>query len=78
VIEYELRVDIAGASLTSAEIERRYHVPQAGRFENVPQHLIDIVQQYERTHGRHDHASVDSRRTTRLESAGGRCRQMSC
>jgi hypothetical protein len=27
-------------------------------FENVAQHVIDIVQQYEQTYGRNDHARV--------------------
>ncbi len=58
VLDYQLDVRIAGRSLSDEEVRNRYSWPRVGRFENVPQHLIDIVQQYERTYGLSDHAEV--------------------
>jgi hypothetical protein len=58
VMDYRLDVRIAGRSLSDEEVLARYHWPRIGRFENVPRHLTDIVEQYERTYGSPDRAHV--------------------
>ncbi|MBI3697879.1 MAG: hypothetical protein HY238_23985 [Acidobacteria bacterium] len=56
--EYSLQVTIDGRPLTNQEIRRRYRRPQTGVDNRSIQHVIDIVQQYEETRGRDDHARV--------------------
>jgi hypothetical protein len=58
VTDYQLAVTVAGRALSDEEVLRRYHWPRQGRFENVPQHLIDIVRQFEHTYGRAEEAHV--------------------
>ena len=56
--EYSLQATIGGRALTNPEIRRRYRRPQRGVDNRSIQHVIDIVQQYEQTSGRDDHARV--------------------
>jgi len=56
--EYSLDVSVAGRPLTAAEVRHRYRRPKVGFDSRSIQHLIDIVEQYEQTYGRGDHASV--------------------
>lgn len=56
--EYTLDVVINGRPLTPQEIRRRYRRPKQGVDNRSIQHVIDIVEQYERTYGRSDHAQV--------------------
>ena len=44
--------------LSDKEIARRYHLEAAGLYENVAQHIIEVVKQYELTHGRARPATV--------------------
>ncbi|MBF5042257.1 hypothetical protein FGE12_07595 [Aggregicoccus sp. 17bor-14] len=55
---YHLEVRVAGRALSPAEIQQRYHLPAEDLSENVPQHLIDILEQRERTSGRGEEAAV--------------------
>ena len=56
--EYTLHVTVNGRPLTSQEIQQRYRKRQSYVFPNKPEHLIDIVRQYETTYGARDHAQV--------------------
>ena len=58
VTEFNLSVSINGRALTPRQALARYSLP-GPLFENVPSHLIDIVQQYEETYGKGDHARVE-------------------
>lgn len=55
---YQLQVSVAGRALSAAEVQQRYHLPAEDLSETVPQHLIDIVEQRERTYGRGEGAAV--------------------
>jgi hypothetical protein len=59
--EYRLDVVIHGRPLSAQQIRRRYRRPQQGVDNRSIQHVIDIVQQYEQTYGRNDHAQVTMR-----------------
>jgi hypothetical protein len=56
--EYRLDVSISGRTLTPSEIRRRYRRPKQGVDNRSIQHVMDIVQQYEESYGRSDHAQV--------------------
>jgi hypothetical protein len=56
--EYELSVAVNGRALAPEEILRRYQMNARGLKENVPQHLIDVVVEYERIYGRGDRVDV--------------------
>jgi hypothetical protein len=58
MVEYRLNVDVNGRTLTPQQILLRYRKPETGIYQNVVQHLEDLVQQYETTYGRNDHAHV--------------------
>ena len=59
MVSYRLEVNINGRALTSKEITRRYRgLKSSGVYQNVVKHLENIVQQYETTYGRNDHAQV--------------------
>ncbi len=58
VTDYQLEVHARGRQLDDEEVLVRYGWQRQGRFENVPQHLLDIVQQYEQTYGAEDAANV--------------------
>ena len=59
MVSYRLEVNINGRLLSSKEITGRYHVlKSSGVYQNVVKHLKNIVQQYETTYGRNDHAQV--------------------
>jgi hypothetical protein len=56
--EYRLDVSVAGRPLTPAQIRSRYRRPKQGVDNRSIQHVMDIVQQYEESYGRNDHAQV--------------------
>lgn len=56
--DYQLSVSVNGHPLSGAEIFRRYRMAAVGLKENVAQHLMDIVVEYERNHGRDDRVSA--------------------
>ena len=56
--DYKLQVTVDGRALNGKEIRARYRRPQNGTDNRSPQHVIDIVQGYEETYGRADHARV--------------------
>jgi len=56
--EYRLDVSIDGRPLTPAQIRSRYRRPKQGVDNRSIQHVMDIVEQYERTYGSGDHAQV--------------------
>lgn len=56
--DYRIDVNVGGRDLTAAEIRRRYRRPRKGTDNRSPQHVIDIMEQYEETYGRNDHARV--------------------
>lgn len=56
--EYRLDVSAGGRELTPAEIRKRYRRPKRGVDNRSPKHVMDIIQQYEETYGRNDHAQV--------------------
>jgi hypothetical protein len=56
--EYKLQVKVNGRPLTGQEIRARYRRPQNGTDNRSPQHVIDILQGYEETYGRADHAEI--------------------
>lgn len=56
--EYRLQVTISGRPLTGKEIRVRYRRPQNGTDNRSPQHVFDIIREYEQTYGRADHAQV--------------------
>lgn len=55
---YSLSVTISGRELTPDEIRARYRRPARGRDNRSPNHVMDVVQQYEETYGRGDGAQV--------------------
>jgi hypothetical protein len=60
MVEYRLRVTVAGHELGPQESFRRYRLPEGG-LQLPVQHIMDIVQQYEQTYGKNDHACVAMR-----------------
>lgn len=57
-VRYQLDVRVNGHSLSAEEIETRYQLPAEHIYQNPPQNIIDMLEQYERTYGRNDHAKV--------------------
>jgi hypothetical protein len=65
VTDYVLEVKVGGRDLTPNEILHRYRIPGGKAVrENMPYFVISIVQQYEETYGRDEHAEVRLRWTT--------------
>jgi hypothetical protein len=58
VLSYRLEVHINGRGLSTAEIERRYHLPAEQVYEFPAENIMDIVRQRERTYGARDGAQV--------------------
>jgi hypothetical protein len=58
VVQYQLTVTVGGRPLSPAVVRSRYHLAPHGIFYFPAQHIIDDVQQYERTYGRHDRVLV--------------------
>jgi len=60
VVEYRVEVKVHGRSLTPEEVNARYHSrpKYEGRVEHPAEHLMDTIEQYERTYGRNDQAEV--------------------
>ncbi len=58
ISEYDIQVAINGRQFRPAEILARYRRPAHHLKEGEIQHLLDVVQQYEETYGRNDHAQV--------------------
>ena len=56
--EYAIHVTVAGRELTSEEVTRRYRIRQEGVDPRAIEHVIRLVDQYERTFGRDDNARV--------------------
>jgi hypothetical protein len=56
--DYRLDVRVGDHKLTPAEIRSRYRRPNRGTDNRSPQHVMDIIQQYEEKYGRDDHARV--------------------
>jgi len=57
-VSYQLNVLVNGHSLSPEEVEKRYQLPAEHVYQNPPQNIVDMVEQYERTYGRNDHADV--------------------
>lgn len=55
---YELTVTIDGRELSPQEIRARYRRPAKGRDNRSPNHVMDVVRQYEQTYGRGDNGQV--------------------
>jgi len=55
---YRLDVGVNGHSLSPQEIEQRYQLPAQHIYQNPAQNIIEMIEQYERTYGRNDHAQV--------------------
>jgi hypothetical protein len=56
--DYRIDARIGDHKLTPAEIRRRYRRPRQGTDNRSPQHVMDIIEQYEETYGSKDHAQV--------------------
>src|SRR5437762_12760970 len=56
--EYRIDVTIGGRPLTASQIRARYRRPRQGVDNRSIQHVMDVVEQYEQTYGRDDHAQV--------------------
>jgi hypothetical protein len=56
--EYKLQVHVNGKTLSANEIRARYRRPQNGTDNRSPQHVMDIIEGYERTYGKNDHSTV--------------------
>jgi hypothetical protein len=53
------RFALGGAELSPEQALRRYQLQDFNRmYENPATHIMDIVQQYEQTYGRNEHAQV--------------------
>lgn len=49
--EYRIEAVVGGRALGDAEIEQRYHIGAAGVEARSMQLVLDVVRQYEETHG---------------------------
>ena len=56
--EYVIAVEIDGRSLSPSEVEARYRIPASGVDPRSIAHVTRLVQQYERTLGADDDATV--------------------
>ena len=59
--EYWITTVVNGRKLTESEIRSRYRRAQHGTDNRSPQHVMDILQGYEESYGRTDHAQVTMR-----------------
>ena len=59
--EYWITTVVNGHQLTGGEIRERYRRPQHGTDNRSPQHVIDILQEYEERYARNDRAAVTMR-----------------
>jgi hypothetical protein len=55
---YEITVVRDGRPLDTVEVRRRYRLDSVGRDNRSPQHLIDMLRQYESTYGKGEGATV--------------------
>ncbi len=58
VVQYRLTATVDDHPLSPAGVRRRYHLAPHGIWYFPAQHIIDDVQQYERTYGASDHVVV--------------------
>lgn len=58
VVQYRLSATVDGHALSPDAVRSRYHLAPHGVWYFPAQHIIDDVQQYERTYGRRDHVQV--------------------
>ena len=58
VVQYRLTATVDGHHLSAAGVRSRYHLAPHGIWYFPAQHLVDDVQQYERTYGSGDHVRV--------------------
>jgi len=58
VVQYRLTATVDGHRLSAAGVRGRYHLAPHGIWYFPAQHLVDDVQQYERTYGSRDRVRV--------------------
>jgi len=58
VVQYRLTATVDGHHLSPAGVRSRYHLAPHGIWYFPAQHLVDDVQQYERTYGSRDRVRV--------------------
>lgn len=58
VVQYRLAATVDGHALSPAQVRHRYHLRPHGVWYFPAQHIIDDVQQYERTYGSRDQVRV--------------------
>ena len=58
VVQYRLTATVDGDRLSAAGVRGRYHLAPHGIWYFPAQHLVDDVQQYERTYGARDRVRV--------------------
>jgi hypothetical protein len=58
VVQYRLAATVDGRRLSPVAVRRRYHLAPHGVWYFPAQHIIDDVQQYERTYGSPDRVRV--------------------
>ena len=58
VVQYRLTATVDGHRLSAAGVRGRYHLAPHGVWYFPAQHLVDDVQQYERTYGSRDRVRV--------------------
>jgi hypothetical protein len=58
VVQYRIAAVVDGRNLSPAQVRHRYHLSPHGIYYFPAQHIIDDLQQYERTYGRHDRVLV--------------------
>jgi len=58
VVQYRLTATVDGHRLSAAGVRSRYHLAPHGIWYFPAQHLVDDVQQYERTYGSRDRVRV--------------------
>ena len=58
VVQYRLTATVDGRHLWPAAVRRRYHLAPRGIWYFPAQHIIDDVQQYDRTYGSADRVRV--------------------
>ena len=58
VVQYRLAATVDGHRLSPDGVRARYHLAPHGVWYFPAQHLVDDVQQYERTYGSHDRVRV--------------------
>lgn len=58
VVQYRLTATVDGRRLAPPEVRQRYHLAPRGIWYFPAQHIIDDVQQFERTYGSRDRVRV--------------------